>query len=118
MAKELVGYPTLSEEGADEIVESSTALGIVVAILFDYLGNLFLLFLRTLLRVGCAVFDTGHGALDLRPSLLAVDDYFRFEDNYVILDGRFQFITNGQVQCFPQLSRERNLKFLFYLDER
>jgi hypothetical protein len=94
-------------------VESSTALGMVLAILFDYLCNFFLLFLRALVRIGGAVFDTGHSVLHLRPGLLTVDHDFWLEDNHVVLDGCFQKITNRQMQCFSQLSREGNLKFLF-----
>jgi len=62
----------------------------VLAILFDYLYNFFLLFLGTLLGIRGAVLDTGHGVLDLLPCLLTVYDYFRLKDNNVVLDGCFQ----------------------------
>ena len=76
-------------------VESSTALGMVLAILFDYLGNVFLLFLGTLVGIGCDVFDTGHRLRDLRPGLLTIDHDFWCEDNHVVLDRRFQEIPNA-----------------------
>ena len=47
-------------------VESSTALGMVVAIFFDYLRNFLLFLLGALPGIRGAVLDTGHGVLDLR----------------------------------------------------
>ena len=82
-------------------VESSTALGMVCAILFDYLYNFFLLFLGALVGIGGAVFDTGHSVLDLRPGLRTVYHDFRLEDNHIVLDSRFQQIANRQVERFP-----------------
>src|SRR2546425_763827 len=100
------------------MVESSTALGMVGAILFDYLSNFFLLFLGALLGIGGEVCDTGHGLLHLCPGLLAVDHDFWLEDNHIVLDGRLQKITNRQMKYFPQLGGQGNLKFLFDLHER
>src|SRR5207248_7841390 len=108
--------PRWARKALMRTVESRTALSMFVfAILLNYRRNFFLLVLGTLLGIRGAVFDTGQGMLHLCPGLLPVDHDFRLEDNHIVLNGRFQQIPNRQVEHFPQLGGQGNLKFLFDL---
>src|SRR5262245_21468435 len=107
--------PSLRKKALTSTVESATAVSMFFAVGFNLSGDLLLFFSGVLCAGRQLGVHTIHHFDELLPRVSSIHHVLGLEHNRLTLDGRLQQITNGQMEYFPQLGGEGNLKFLFDL---